>query len=286
MLSPTSTRDKLGVYYFWSHVPLVRPAGDGCLRPCFDLGHGLPCTSRLVVGTKEYSRSSCAHHSVSGSFLGVTATYVQRRSLCHHHLTCQLCHSLLAHLFLFNSSLCPCYVSHFSSPRLLFYFFLSIHFPSNPSSPISSPPHLFPTWSLLLPILTWFLPSSFSHHTFVSFFLFFCHSSTLSCTVLQGEANSRSASQEITFILSNSKVHYSVHRRPPLVPILNQINPFHTSHCFFKVHLIAFHLRVTTWSLPFRFYDSNVTCSSNVPIRSTWFVHPMLIWLPWHIGEA
>jgi len=40
-----------------------------------------------------------------------------------------------------------------------------------------------------------------------------------------GEANRFSASQEITCILWNPKVHYHIPQSMPPVPILSQINP-------------------------------------------------------------
>jgi hypothetical protein len=43
------------------------------------------------------------------------------------------------------------------------------------------------------------------------------------------ETNNRSSSQEIPHRLWNQKVHYRVHRSPPLDPILHKINPVHIS---------------------------------------------------------
>jgi hypothetical protein len=61
------------------------------------------------------------------------------------------------------------------------------------------------------------------------------------------EADSFAATQELPSILWNPKVHYRVHKSPPLVPILSQIDPVHTISFYLRSILITVHPPMT-WS--------------------------------------
>ena len=104
------------------------------------------------------------------------------------------------------------------------------------------------------------------------------------------EANWFAASQEITRISRNPKVHYRTHKRPPPVPILGQPNPVHipTSHLL-EIHPNIIHPstpRSPQWSLSLRFPHQDpihpplLTHSRHMPSpsHSSLFYHPHNIW--------
>jgi hypothetical protein len=104
------------------------------------------------------------------------------------------------------------------------------------------------------------------------------------------EANSFSASQEITRILRNEKVQYCIHNSPPPVPILTQISPVHRppSH-FSKIHfniILPSTPGCSKWSLSLRsphqysVWNSRLphTYYTPYPSQFSWFDHPNDIW--------
>jgi len=93
------------------------------------------------------------------------------------------------------------------------------------------------------------------------------------------EKQSSSASQEIPRILWNSNVHYRIHKRPSLAPILGRIHPVHAQPSYFmKIHCNI--VRPTTsrcgmWSLSFMFFHQNRLHISHF-IRATCLDHLIL----------
>jgi len=96
---------------------------------------------------------------------------------------------------------------------------------------------------------------------------------TFSMEQSPSEANRFSASQEIPHILWNPKFHYRIHKYPPPVSILSQLDRVHTltSH-FLKIHLIIilpFTPAFLKYSLSLRFPYQNLVYGYLLPIRAT-----------------
>ena len=87
------------------------------------------------------------------------------------------------------------------------------------------------------------------------------------------EANLFLDSQEMPRILWNSKVHYRIHKCPPIVPIQSQLDPVHTPHptSWSSILILSSHLRLGLSSclFPSRFPTKTLYMPLLSPIRAT-----------------
>jgi hypothetical protein len=83
------------------------------------------------------------------------------------------------------------------------------------------------------------------------------------------EANRFAASLEIPRVLWNPKVHHRIHKRPPAVSTLSQLNPVHTPTSYFlKIHVNIIFTSTSgspQWSFSLRFPHQNPAHASPLP---------------------
>ena len=98
--------------------------------------------------------------------------------------------------------------------------------------------------------------------------------------VLLEKLTGSAASQDIPSILWNPKVHYHIHKCPPPVIILSQLDPFHTP----TSHILKNHLNIILqftpgcpkWSLSLRFPTKTLYTPILSPIHAT-FPAPLIL---------
>jgi hypothetical protein len=93
------------------------------------------------------------------------------------------------------------------------------------------------------------------------------------------EVNSELASQEVLRLIWNHNVHHRVHKSPPPVPILSQMNPVNTlQHYFHKINfsIILSTLRSSEWSLSFRLSNQH---SVRISLRNGCWSLNLYIWV-------
>jgi hypothetical protein len=102
------------------------------------------------------------------------------------------------------------------------------------------------------------------------------------------EANRFAASQEIPRILWNPKVYYRIHKCPPPVSIMSQLNPVHTPNPTYwkSILILSSHLRLGLPSgiFPSGFYNETLYTALPSPIRATCPAHIILGFITLTIG--
>jgi len=97
------------------------------------------------------------------------------------------------------------------------------------------------------------------------------------------EADSHSASREILRVLWNMRVHYRVHKSPPLAPILTQTDPVHTFPNYFpKIHfniMLQSTPRSSKWFLPFMISHHDFLWISHLSHACYMLRHSHFLWL-------
>ena len=139
--------------------------------------------------------------------------------------------------------------------------------------PTNRPPDGLTDWPThsLTHLLTYSLTLSLTHSLIHSLNYLLTYSMEQSPS---SEANRFSVSQEFPHILWNPNIYYSIHKCPPPVPILSQINPIHTP----TIHILKIRFIIilpsipatSMWSLSLRFPQKNPVYAS--PRRHTCYM--------------